>query len=383
MEEKTIVISAIRHNHQSRLLIRFERDVRIIEAGRKLNDFKFSITHRGWHVPYEEGMLRRIIEVFSPIAKLDYSAVPQKPEDMASRANTIPRGGLGKGGKIISLGTEKEKRVKAFTDNLRSERLSENTIKVYVEAIRSFLKFFQEKEIEEITNADVIKFNIEYILANQLSGSYQNQVVNAIKLFFSEMDERLLEPELVKRPKREKLLPNVLSKPEVKRLLELTKNYKHRTMLSMIYACGLRRGELLRLEPTDIRSDRLIVLIRQGKGKKDRIVPLSQKMLEMLREYYTMYRPKKYLFEGSRAGERYDERSLQLVMKQAVMRAGINKKATLHWLRHSFATHLLEAGTDLRYIQELLGHSSSRTTEIYTHVSTSSLGKIVSPFDTL
>ena len=126
-----------------------------------------------------------------------------------------------------------------------------------------------------------------------------------------------------------------------------------------------------------------MIFIRQGKGKKDRMVPLSQKMLEMLREYYGMYRPKKYLFEGMREGMPYDGRSLQMVMKLAAERAGISDRATLHWLRHSFATHLLEAGTDIRFIQELLGHNSSKTTEIYTHVSATSLGKIVSPFDTL
>jgi integrase/recombinase XerD len=383
MSEKTIVISAIRHKEESRLLLRFERDASIVEAGKKLKDFRFSITHHGWHVPYEEGMLRKVIDAFSHLAKLDYSGVRDSPEAIACRADTIPRGGLGKGGKMISAGIEKEKRLSSFQNYMRSKRFSENTVKVYTDAVRSFLKFFHEKEMEAITNDDVIRFNVEYILANQLSVSYQNQVVNAIKLFFSTTADRLLDPELVMRPKREKLLPHVLSKNEVKKLLGLTKNFKHRTMLSLIYACGLRRGELLSLMPRDIRSDRNVILIKQAKGKKDRMVPLSQKMLEMLREYYLLYRPKKYLFEGLREGYPYDERSLQLVMKQAVSRAGIDKRATLHWLRHSFATHLLEGGTDIRFIQELLGHNSSRTTEIYTHVSTTSLGKIVSPFDTL
>jgi integrase/recombinase XerD len=137
------------------------------------------------------------------------------------------------------------------------------------------------------------------------------------------------------------------------------------------------------LKPLDIDSKRNIVLLKNAKGKKDRITPLSPTILEMLREYYTIYKPKIWLFEGQNIGNQYSEQSLQSVLKQAVQKAGIKKPVTLHWLRHSYATHLLESGTDLRYIQELLGHSSSKTTEIYTHVSTKSIQQIKSPFDDL
>lgn len=158
---------------------------------------------------------------------------------------------------------------------------------------------------------------------------------------------------------------------------------KHRAMLSLIYSCGLRRSELLNLKPADIDAKRMLIIIRQAKGKKDRIVPLSPKILTMLREYYPAFKPRIYLFEGQEAGHPYSERSLQLVMKDALLKARINKPYTLHYLRHSFATHLLEAGTDLRYIQVLLGHKSSKTTEIYTHVSNRNLQNIQSPFDSL
>lgn len=154
-------------------------------------------------------------------------------------------------------------------------------------------------------------------------------------------------------------------------------------MLSLIYSCGLRCGELLALQPHHIDSKRNIVFIKQSKGKKDRIVPLSPKVLLLLREYYKTYKPKVYLFEGQEVGKPYSDKSLQSVLKQALNKAGIKKPVTLHWLRHSYATHLLESGTDLRYIQELLGHNSSRTTEIYTHVSTKSIQLIKSPFDDL
>ena len=187
----------------------------------------------------------------------------------------------------------------------------------------------------------------------------------------------------IHRPRREKLLPNVLSKIEVKKILTAPVNLKHRVMLSLIYSCGLRRSELLGLKPSDIDSKRNLIFIHQAKGKKDRIAPLSPKILSMLREYYMGYKPQTWLFEGYQKGRRYSEKSLQSVLKVAVYKAGIEKPVTLHWLRHSYATHLLESGTDLRYIQELLGHSSSKTTEIYTHVSTNSLQQIRSPFDDL
>ena len=192
-----------------------------------------------------------------------------------------------------------------------------------------------------------------------------------------------MNPELIHRPKSSKILPNVLSKEEVKMILQAIGNLKHKAMLSLIYSCGLRRSELLKLRPGDIDAKRMLVIIKQAKGRKDRIVPLSQKILDILREYFKVYAPKYWLFEGQDGQSAYDERSLQNVLKQALQRSKINKPVTLHWLRHSYATHLLENGTDLRYIQEILGHSSSRTTEIYTHVSTRSIQNVISPYDSL
>jgi integrase/recombinase XerD len=174
-----------------------------------------------------------------------------------------------------------------------------------------------------------------------------------------------------------------LSKSEVKKILGILKNIKHRAMLSTIYGCGLRRGELLNLKPADIDSDRGLLVIRNGKGNRDRIVPISTKNIELLRVYFRLYRPKVWLFEGVTQGIQYDERSLQQVLKKAIMLAGIKKPVTLHWLRHSYATHLHESGVDIRYIQEILGHRSTRTTEIYTHVSTRSIQLIRSPLDDL
>lgn len=277
----------------------------------------------------------------------------------------------------------KKEAIQTFIRYLNSKRYSPNTIKVYSDSISTFLRYFSMKDITDISNDDLIDFNNNYILKNNFSSSFQNQVVNAVKIYFSAIQQKKIDVELIHRPRREKVLPNVLSKEEVKAILDAHVNIKHKMMLSLIYSCGLRCGELLALHPVHIDSKRNIVLLKCAKGKKDRIVPLSPLILKMLREYYKIYKPKTYLFEGQNMGIPYDARSLQLILKQALQKTGITKPVTLHWLRHSYATHLLESGTDLRYIQELLGHSSSKTTEIYTHVSTKSIQQIKSPYDDL
>jgi len=271
----------------------------------------------------------------------------------------------------------------SFRKWMKHKRYSESTINTYTDAVKQFLIFHKNKDIKTLNNDDMVEYVNEHIIKKKLSFSYQNQLVNSVKLFFREVEKSKIELEKLQRPRREYKLPNVLSKKEVKAILEAPKNIKHKSMLSLIYACGLRRSELLNLKPKDIDSNRNVLIIKNAKGRKDRIAPISDKIIEMLRDYYKMYKPKVWLFEGQRVGERYSEQSLQSVLKQALSRGNVKKPATLHWLRHSYATHLLEGGTDLRYIQELLGHKSSRTTEIYTHVSTKNIQQIKSPFDDL
>ena len=338
------------HKSEKRIAVYFEKNVDLIARIKQIEGARWSQQKILWHIPdTDENRIR-----FN-IAPLAYSL--PSPEAIAQ--------------------------IEKFKQWMRSKRYSESTIATYSEALKSFLIFFREKPVAEITNEDVIVYNNDYILDNKLSASYQNQTVNAIKLFFMTVRETKMEVDKIHRPKRSKVLPNVLSKEEVKLILNAHTNIKHKMMLSLIYSCGLRCGELLALQPVHIDSKRNIVLLKNSKGKKDRIVPLSPKILEMLRDYYKIHKPKTYLFEGQNIGLQYDARSLQLILKQALQKVGIKKPVTLHWLRHSYATHLLESGTDLRYIQELLGHNSSKTTEIYTHVSTKSLQQIKSPFDDL
>ena len=340
----------ITHKGIKRIAVYFEKNADLIARIKEIDGARWSQSLVAWHLPDTEENRERF--------------------KIAPRSHSLPSG-------------EGMAQIEKFKQYLRSKRYSESTLTTYSEALKTFLVFYREKPIADITNEDVIVYNNEYILKNNLSASFQNQTVNAIKLFFQTIRETKMMVDKIHRPKRAKVLPNVLSKEEVKLILNAHSNIKHKMMLSLIYSCGLRRGELLALKPVHIDSKRNIVLLKNSKGKKDRIAPLSAKILEMLREYYISFRPRTFLFEGVIPGEPYSEKSLQSVLKQALKKVGITKPVSLHWLRHSYATHLLESGTDLRYIQELLGHSSSKTTEIYTHVSTKSLQQIKSPFDDL
>jgi integrase/recombinase XerD len=277
--------------------------------------------------------------------------------------------------------------INLYTEKLRNwmehKRYSPSSVKSYLEALRIFLAYTYPKPVESLNNIDIIDFVNNYIIKRNLSQSFQNHVINSIKLLFREVINSNIDIDRIERPRREKKLPNVLSKSEVKLILDSCENLKHRTVLSLVYACGLRRGEILKLKPSDINSSRNLLIIRNAKGKKDRVVTMSDKIIDLLREYYKVYKPKRWLFEGINEGDQYTASSIQKVLKRSVLKAGIRKPVSLHWLRHSYATHLLESGVDLRFIQELLGHNSSRTTEIYTHVSTKNLQNIKSPFDDL
>lgn len=209
-----------------------------------------------------------------------------------------------------------------------------------------------------------------------------DQAINAIKFYYEQVLGRPVKTYYVQRPKKEKRLPEVLSEEEVASILNSIDNLKHKAILSLIYSAGLRLGELINLKINDIDSGRMVIIIRQGKGKKDRISLLSEKVLHLLREYLKVYQPREYLFEGQFFGQ-YSSTSVQKVFRMAKVKACIRKPATVHTLRHSFATHLLERGTDLRYIQALLGHKNPKTTEIYTHITKKGMEKIKSPFDSL
>lgn len=214
------------------------------------------------------------------------------------------------------------------------------------------------------------------------SDTYVNQMLNSVKFYYEvvlEMPNRFYS---INRPRKKEVLPKVISKEEVKQLLDAITNLKHKCIVEILYSAGLRRNELLNLKPHHIDSKRMVIKVEQGKGGKDRLTLLSPRLFTSLRAYYKQYKPKEYLFEGPRGGQ-YSGSSVGNIILKAAKKAGIQERITPHTLRHSFATHLLEDKTDLRYIQSLLGHSSTTTTEIYTHVVTKNISQIASPLDSL
>ena len=263
---------------------------------------------------------------------------------------------------------------------LTLKKYSPNTIKTYMHMFKQFLGYMHPMPLHRVTTAHIMHYHKELVTKHNVSPSYQNQSINAIKFYI----EKVLELPKVKydfcRPRKAKTLPKVLSLEEVFSILDATKNIKHRTILSVIYGCGLRISECINLKIEDIDSSNMRVWVRNAKGQKDRITLLSPTLLEQLRAYYKIFRPKQWLFEGP-TEKKYSASSIRKVFNRSRKKAGVNVPATVHSLRHSFATHLLDSGTNLRYIQKLLGHNSSRTTEIYTHVSTTNLMSVESPFE--
>lgn len=270
--------------------------------------------------------------------------------------------------------------IKQYEDLLIQKRYSNNTQRVYCNYFNDFINYFNEVNLEVISKEQINSYVLTLIRSKNISTSQQNQRINAIKFYYEKVLGRERQYYELHRPKKEHKLPKVLSKNEVKKILDSCINIKHKCILMLFYSAGLRRSELINLKISDINSERMIINIIGAKGKKDRISLLSENTLKLLRKYYKEYKPSEWLFEGPN-GKKYSPTSTANILKKAARIGGIKKNVTPHMLRHSFATHLLEQGTDLRYIQELLGHNSSRTTEIYAHVSTKAINKIKNPID--
>lgn len=273
------------------------------------------------------------------------------------------------------------KQVDEFSQWLAIKGYSRSTIKNYRAALKPFLTQLKIP-LEKVTAKEVQTYALTRIKKDNISFSTQKQILGAIKLFYKELYGKHLKIDYLYPDRQEKLLPVVLSKQEVAKLLGCIDNLKHQTIITCIYSAGLRISEVIKLKVRDIDSDRMVITIKNAKGYKDREVMLSKKLLELLRKYYVAYKPQDYLFEGQ-VKPLYSETSIRKLFTNALKKANIQKKATVHTLRHSFATHLLENGTDIRYIQEFLGHNSIKTTQIYTHLLTNHKATIQSPLDSL
>lgn len=266
-----------------------------------------------------------------------------------------------------------------YLQKLELKKYALSTAKIYVGMFEGFINFYKEIPLEDLGEQEIRNY-LSYQINLNRSESMLNQIINSIKFYYEivlGMPNRYYD---IERPRKKERLPEVLAKEEVINMIECISNLKHKCIVSLLYSAGLRRGELLNLKISDIDSKRMLIRVENSKGGKDRYTLLGHTILEDLRRYFKLWKPKLYLFEGSKGGQ-YSTKSVSNIVKRASDKAGISKNVVPHMLRHSFATHLLEDGVNLRQIQILLGHNSSKTTEIYTHVANTSLNQIKNPLD--
>lgn len=359
-----ITLKHLKHRGGDQIALYFPYNVSLISCTRKLDGVRWSASKKCWYLHDYLGIMDDLLTHFTGIAELkNETSYRFGPEGITER-------------QLLVRLDEETKRFKRF---LEGRRYSKSTVGTYSAFIASFLRF-TKKEIKHLEKRDVEKYCEDELAGKRKAISTHRQFIGALKQF-KEMHSTLeLEIPEASRPKPSRLLPVVLSKEEVFDILRATKNLKHRATLAMIYASGLRISEVLNLRLQDIDYDRRQVKVLQGKGRKDRYVVLAESILPLLENYFNTYQPKKYFIEG-REGGKYSPESIRTFLSKSCGIAGIRKRVTPHTLRHSYATHLLEGGVDIRYIQELLGHNDPKTTMIYTHISRKQLTQIQSPLD--
>jgi len=269
-----------------------------------------------------------------------------------------------------------------YQEIMRLRNYSEPTIKKYSQHFQRFLKYYPKIRPEKITVSQIRDY-IQYLIkTRKYSESSQNQAINALKIYFNDVLSRNIDEYYLPRPRRTKKILVVISENDVSIILKCITSIKEKCMISLIYSAGLTPSEIIYLKISDIDSEKMRIFISSAKGNKDRYVILSDKILRLLKDYYKKYKPDYCIFEDKN-GKQCSKRTMQKVFQKAVIDSGINEKATLTILKNSFVIHLLEKGTDMRYIQKILGHKNIKTTEIYTHITSAGLTKIVCPFDRL
>jgi site-specific recombinase XerD len=372
----TITLKPLTHKNCEQIAIGFTYDADVKRYVKSLPGVLWSQTHKTFYISHTSAHKKQLYtKLREKDWYVDYSHLKAiKPATIIDKAALQPQKPL------PMLADDTQLKLGKFKRWMAQKRLSPNTVSTYVEVVSFYLRYLQKKGLEQCARS-IELFNYDFIVVPNKSISYQNQCINGIKKYM-DFQGILTEDFNIERPRKERKLPEVLSKEEVKAIIDHTLNLKHKTLLCLIYSAGLRIGEAIDMTIGDIDSKRMLIHIKQAKGKKDRYTLLSVHFLELLRLYYKTYRPKEFLFEGQGRAQ-YSSSSAQQILKQAAQKANIKKHITLHTLRHSFATHLLESGTDIRYIQALLGHQSPKTTMIYTHVSELSVRNIKNPFDNL
>ena len=365
----SLLLKKVFHRKKLRLLLIFPYNEAIISKVRNIKGYLWSQTLKGWYTNYTSKNIEYIKQTLKNdvLFKLDDSIYKMNFKIKTERK---PR----------NISEENKTIIRAYVKYLKGKCYSESTVKTYFTFIADFIDYIKEIPLNALSNRNVEQFIEDVFIPRKYSISTHRQFISAVKLFKTFYPECKIEEITLKRPKRSKLLPTVLSKEEVIDLLRYTKNLKHRAVLAMIYSAGLRISELLNLELKHIDIDRRQILVKNSKGRRDRNIILAESFIPLMQNYLMSYNPKTYFVEG-KPFQQYSAESVRAFLHKSTKIARISKRVTPHTLRHSYATHLLENGIDLRYIQELLGHAKPETTMIYTHVSKKDLLNIESPLD--
>ncbi len=385
-----IALEPIFHNHEERIAIRFRYHAGISQMLRSLPGVSWSQTKKAWHIPVDDATIRLALDNLEAYGQLDRSKLDSYLEKRRQVAATQP-------GQPTAALSEKQVALYGKISNanlaelekmlllLKGRAYSPSTIITYRNEVMQLLQLLGNRPIAQLTPNDIQRYMVYAMQQEGISENTAHSRINALKFYFEQVLGRERFFFEIPRPKKPQQLPNVLSEKELYRMFGAVRNLKHKAILFTAYSAGLRVSEVVNLRQQDIDSGRMQIKVEHGKGKKDRYVGLGVLLLDVLRAYlqHTQPRPQCYLFEGDMPGVAFSTRSAQKIFQQAREMAGIRKEVSFHSLRHSFATHLLEKGTDIRYIKELLGHFSIKTTERYLHVRRDQLITILNPLDEL
>ena len=384
-EKPVIILKPLQHRNGEHIALYFDLMQPLTQAIQQIKTIKQSTTHGCWYLPCTRSNYQLVVQATSHLARVDTSCLKeyllQKQALVADVQKPLHKSTL----KIIRnypLYSHNLQSIIAYRNLLVIMKYSPKTITHYCNAFHQLLRLLGPVHIDSFTKEKIMSYLFWLANNKQYSETNLNTTINALKFYFEKVLGRSKEYYDLPRPRTTHKLPDVLAGEEIITLLKNIKNVKHHALIMTSYSAGLRVSDLVGLQLTDIDSKRMMIHVRDGKGKKDRFVPLSVKVLEVLRNYFKVYKPQKYLFEGQR-GQPYSTRSAQEIMAAAKKLAGIRKPGSTHMLRHSFATHHLENGTDIRYIQAMLGHNNIQTTIRYTHVAVKTIAKIQSPIDRL
>jgi site-specific recombinase XerD len=400
---QTIILKPLQHRGIECIGIYFEVNFKIQGAIQKTGVVKFSITNKCWYTPLSQENYNKIFFAVKGLALIEQTVLHKYLSDKKKNKSAIVRNTILPVQKKITappnkaysspISINKQERIgnvnahiiPAMEQHLKLKAYSLSTIKTYLGEMMQLLKLLNTIPADELTPAHLKRYLVHCYEKLKLTENTLHSRINAMKFYYEQVLKREKFFWEIPRPKKPFLLPKLLNEAELTKLFNALTNKKHKAMLFTAYSSGLRVSEIVNLKISDIDSVRMQILVQRAKGKKDRYVNLSPMVLDILRKYIKEYkpRPKVYLFESEQTLTAYPSRTVQQIFANAKQKAGIRKEVGIHSLRHSFATHLLDKGTDIRFIKDLLGHFNLKTTERYLHVSKKQLVNIISPFDDL